>query len=172
MFCIYTRLVFCISIQFSNTGVTLRNESRQILECLMHFCSSSCYVMWQPFSSLSNLHILVSIFGIAFWFFQQHFFLTFQHRLGLHLFQVSGPFARFFVVVLLQFLGLCHVLCSSILGLCICYLTTNNFMLTFCIYEIWDTIFIQFIDIFTTLFQQFLIVFHKNTSSKIVKYIC
>ena len=73
IFCIYTRLVFCISIQFSNTLVTVRNESRQILAYLMHFCSSSRYVMWQTFYSLSHPHILVSIFGIASWFFQQFF---------------------------------------------------------------------------------------------------
>ena len=30
IFCIYTRLDFCISIQFSNTVVTVRNESRQL----------------------------------------------------------------------------------------------------------------------------------------------
>ena len=45
IFSIYTHPVFCISIQFSNTVVTLRNESRQILEFLMHFCSSLRYVM-------------------------------------------------------------------------------------------------------------------------------
>ena len=66
IFCIYTRLVFCISIQFSNTVVTLRNESRQILEFLMHFCSSSRYVMWQAFCSLRYPHIVASIFDVAF----------------------------------------------------------------------------------------------------------
>ena len=30
IFCIYTRLDFCISIQFSNTVVTVRNESREL----------------------------------------------------------------------------------------------------------------------------------------------
>ena len=45
IFCIYTRLVFCISIQFSDTVVTVRIESRQILAYLMHCCSSSRYVM-------------------------------------------------------------------------------------------------------------------------------
>ena len=59
---------------------------------------------------------------------------------------------------LLQFLGLCHVSHSSILSLCICYLTTNNFMLTLCTYEIGDTIFIQFIFIFVLLyFSNFLL---------------
>ena len=99
IFCIYTRLVFCISIQFSNTLVTVRNESRQILAYLMHFCSSSRYVMWETFYSLSHPHILVSIFGIASWFFQQQFFHTFQHQPALHLFQVSALCTRLFVVV-------------------------------------------------------------------------
>ena len=96
IFCIYLCLVLCVSIQSSNTVMTVRNESRQILAYLMHFCSSSCYVMWQAFCNLSHPHILVSIVGIASWFFQQQFFLTFQHRPALHLFQVSALCARVF----------------------------------------------------------------------------
>ena len=163
IFCIYTRLVFCISIQFFNTVVTLRNESRQILEFLMHFCSSSRYVMWQAFCSLRYPHIVASIFDVAFWFFQQQFFFTFQHRPALHLFQVSALFARFLLWFLKQFLGLCHVLNSSILNLCIAIL------------YLWDVryyICLVYFDICTTLIQQFLAVFNKNTSSKSVKYIC
>ena len=80
-----------------------------------------------------------------------------------------------FVLGLLQwflqlFLGLCHVSRSSILSLSICYLTANNFMLTFCTYEIWDTIFIKFILIFVLLyFSNFLLCSMKilwaNSSS-------
>ena len=99
IFCIYTRLVFCISIQFSNTLMTVRNESREILSYLMHFCSSTRYVRCQTFCSLSHPHILVSIFGIVSWFFQQQFFYTFQHQRALHLFEVSALCTRFFVVV-------------------------------------------------------------------------
>ena len=98
IFCIYTRLIFSTSVQFSNTVMTVRNESTQILEYLLHFCSSSRYVMWQVFCSLSHLLILVSIFDTAFWFFQQQFFITFQHRLVLHLFQIDTLCAKFFVV--------------------------------------------------------------------------
>ena len=97
IFCIYTRLIFSISIQFSNKVVTIRNES-QILEYLLHFCSSSRYVMWQVFCSLSHPLILVSIFDTAFWFFQQQFFITFHHRPVLHLFQICTLCAKFFVV--------------------------------------------------------------------------
>ena len=97
IFCIYTRLIFSISIQFSNKVVTIRNES-QILEYLLHFCSSSRYVMWQVFCSLSHPLILVSIFDTAFWFFQQQFFITFHHRRVLHLFQICTLCTKFFVV--------------------------------------------------------------------------
>ena len=90
-------LVFCISIQFSNTVATVRNEPRQILEYLMCFCSSSCYVISPAFCSLSHPHIPVSIFSTAFWF-QHQFFLMFQHRPALHLFQVSVLSVRFLVV--------------------------------------------------------------------------
>ena len=99
IFCIYMHLVFCTSIQFSNTVVTVTNESRYILPYLMHFCSSSRYLMWQALCSLSHQHILVSIFGIASWFFSAVLFLTIQHRPALRLFQVSALCIRFFVVV-------------------------------------------------------------------------
>ena len=133
--------------------------------------SSSRYVIWQAFCSLSHPHILVSIFGIAFWFFQQQFFIVFQHRPTLHLFQISAFVSSFLQWLLQQFLGLCHVLHSKIWSLCICYLTTNNFMLTFCTYEIWDTVFIQFILIFPLLyFSNFLLcstkILQANPSSK------
>ena len=95
IFCMYMHLVFSIASSFSNTVATVRNESRKILEYLMHFCNSSCYVMWQAFYSLSHLHIQWSIFGTAFFGFCS------------------------------SFLGLCPVLCSSILNLYIYYLTTN-----------------------------------------------
>ena len=68
-----------ISIQFSNAVVTVRNESRKTLEYLMHFCSSSHYVMWQAFYSLSHPHILVTIFSIVFWgVFSSSFFSRFS----------------------------------------------------------------------------------------------
>ena len=108
-----------------------------------------CYVT-HAFCSLSHPHILVSTFKIAFWFFQQQFFLMFQHSTDqlftYFMFQHFLP--GFLWWLLQQFLGLCHALCSTILSLCNCYLTMNNFMLTFCTYEIWDTIFMQFILIF------------------------
>ena len=74
-------LVFCTSIQFSNTAVTIRNESKQIFEYLMYFFS--LYVMWQTFCSCSLAHILASIFSTALQLFQQQFFLKFQHRPAL-----------------------------------------------------------------------------------------
>ena len=57
IFCIYTHLVFYISIQFSNTVVNVRNESRNILEYLTHFCRSSRYVMRQALLQSSTTHI-------------------------------------------------------------------------------------------------------------------
>ena len=75
-----------------------------------------------------------------------------------------------FAPVFLQFPGFCHALRSSILSLCICYLTTNDLMLSYCTYEIWDTIFIQFILIFVLLyFGKFLLcsikILQANLSS-------
>ena len=134
MLCTYTHLVFCTSIHFSNTLVTVRNKSRQILAYLMHFFSSSHYIMKQAFCSLSHPHILVSIFSIASWFFQQHFFsvpTTCRLFSSFRLLHFVPGFLQWF---LQQFFGLCHVSHSSILSLCICYLTTK--MLTFCTYEI------------------------------------
>ena len=98
IFCIFTRLVFCRSIQFSNTVVIVRNEWRYVFAYSMHFCSSSHYVIWQAFCSLSHQHTLIGIFDIVSWFFQQ-FLLTFLHRPALHLFQVSTLRARSFAVV-------------------------------------------------------------------------
>ena len=83
--------------------------------------------------------------------------------------------------LLQQFLGIRHVLRSSILSLYICCLTTNILMLT-CLY-LWDmlilvsgktyAIFIQFILTFVVLyFSNFLLFLIQNTSSKFVKYIC
>ena len=74
IFCIYMHLDFSISIQFSNAVVTVRNESRNILEYLMYFCSR--YVMWQAFYSLSHPYILVSIFGTAFFDFCSSFLVS------------------------------------------------------------------------------------------------
>ena len=128
--------------------MTLRNESKYILAYLIHFCSSSRYVMWQAFCSLSHPHVLVSVFGIASWFFQQ-FFSSISNTGRLFTSLSFLHFAPGFLLWFLQqFLRLCHVSRSSILSLCISYLTTKNFMLTFCTYEIWDTIFIKFISIF------------------------
>ena len=110
------------------------------------------------FAVFSHPHILVSIFSIASCFFSAVFFSHFPPHAN------SSPLSGFCTLHQVFCSGfwssslVCHVSRSSISGLCICYLTTNNFMLTFWIYEIWDTIFIQFILIFVLLyFSNFLL---------------
>ena len=54
---LYIYEVFCISMQFSNTVVTVRNKSRKALKYLIHCCSSSRYVIWQAFCTVLAIHI-------------------------------------------------------------------------------------------------------------------
>ena len=124
----------------------------------MHFCSSSRYVMWQAFCSLQSSTYTSKYFQHCLLFFSAVFFSHFPPHAN------SSPLSGFCTLHQVFCSGfwssslVCHVSRSSISGLCIYYLTTNNFMLTFWIYEIWDTIFIQFILIFVLLyFSNFLL---------------
>ena len=98
IFCIYTRLVLCRSIEFFNTVVTVRNESRQILAYLMHFCSNHVILCDRLFAVLA-IHLYQKVFWALPLVFFSIFFIMFQHRPALHLFQVSALCATFFVVV-------------------------------------------------------------------------
>ena len=62
IFCIYTRLVLCRSIEFFNTVVTVRNESRQILAYLMHFCSNHVILCDRLFAVLA-IHLYQKVFS-------------------------------------------------------------------------------------------------------------
>ena len=122
------------------------------------------------FAVFSHPHMLVSIFSIASWVFFSSFFSHFPPHSG------SSPLSGFCTLHQVFCSGfwrsslVCHVSRSSISGLCIYYLSTNNFMLTFWIYEIWDTIFIQLILIIVLLyFNNFLLssikILQANLSS-------
>ena len=148
IFCIYMRLdmhlVFSISIQFSNTVVTVRNEPRKILEHLMHFCYRSHYVMCksflqtQPFTYTSKY---------------------FQHCL-------FGFCSSFLVChVLLQHFKFIYLLSDYK------YFDANLFVLMRCTYvnfrQNLSYIYTVYFDICTTLFQQFLMF-----NTKYFKQIC
>ena len=57
LYILYIQASSFTGIQFSNTVVTVKNESIKTLEYLMHFCSSSGYAMWQAFCTVLVTHI-------------------------------------------------------------------------------------------------------------------
>ena len=154
IFCIYMHLdmhlVFSIGIQFSNTVVTVKNESRKILEHLMHFCYSSHYVMCKGFLQTQPITYTSKYFAaLPFWLLQQFLGLlcfTFQHFKFIYLLSDYKYFdANLFVLMRCTYVNFRQNLS---------YIDTVYF------------------DICTIYFSNFLLCSIQNISNKFVKYIC